>query len=118
MGISDHSRASASFDAVTPRAIIAEDELLLRQGLERLLRDGGIDVVASASDAADLVRKTKAHRPDVVDTYTWRVFEPEELARYAGSFGLSLVAACSEFDATSRPTPDRPRMQLVFAKGA
>jgi DNA-binding NarL/FixJ family response regulator len=51
-----------------PRAIIAEDELLLRQGLERLLIDGGIDVVASASDAADLVRKTKAHRPDVVIT--------------------------------------------------
>jgi DNA-binding NarL/FixJ family response regulator len=51
-----------------PRAILAEDELLLRQGLERLLTDGGIDVVASASDAADLVRKTKAHRPDVVIT--------------------------------------------------
>ena len=53
---------------MAPRAIIAEDELLLRQGLERLLVDGGIDVVASASDAADLVRKTKAHRPDVVVT--------------------------------------------------
>jgi DNA-binding NarL/FixJ family response regulator len=51
-----------------PRAIVADDELLLRQGLERLLTDGGIDVVASAADAADLVRKTKAHRPDVVIT--------------------------------------------------
>jgi DNA-binding NarL/FixJ family response regulator len=55
-------------DGGAPRAIVADDELLLRQGLERLLTDGGIDVVASAADAADLVRKTKAHRPDVVIT--------------------------------------------------
>jgi DNA-binding NarL/FixJ family response regulator len=55
-------------ESVLPRAIVADDELLLRQGLERLLTDGGIDVVASAADAADLVRKTKAHRPDVVIT--------------------------------------------------
>ncbi|HWK26713.1 MAG TPA: response regulator transcription factor [Solirubrobacter sp.] len=51
-----------------PRAVIADDELLLRQGLERLLTDGGIDVVASAADAGDLIRKTRAHRPDVVIT--------------------------------------------------
>jgi len=51
-----------------PRAVIADDELLLRQGLERLLTDGGIDVVASAGDATDLIRKTQAHRPDIVVT--------------------------------------------------
>ena len=51
-----------------PRAVIADDELLLRQGLERLLTDGGIDVVASAGDATDLIRKTQAHRPDIVIT--------------------------------------------------
>ena len=51
-----------------PRAVIADDELLLRQGLERLLTDGGIDVVATAGDASDLIRKTRAHRPDVVIT--------------------------------------------------
>jgi DNA-binding NarL/FixJ family response regulator len=51
-----------------PRAVIADDELLLRQGLERLLTDGGIEVVASAGDATDLIRKTQAHRPDIVVT--------------------------------------------------
>jgi hypothetical protein len=30
-------------DGGAPRAIVADDELLLRQGLERLLTDGGID---------------------------------------------------------------------------
>ena len=50
------------------RAVIADDELLLRQGLERLLSDGGIEVVASAGDAVELIRKTRAHRPDVVVT--------------------------------------------------
>jgi DNA-binding NarL/FixJ family response regulator len=48
--------------------VIADDELLLRQGLERLLTEGGIDVVATAGDAPDLIRKTRAHRPDVVIT--------------------------------------------------
>ena len=51
-----------------PRAVIADDELLLRQGLERLLTEGGIEVVASAGDAGELIRKTRAHRPDVVIT--------------------------------------------------
>jgi len=89
-----------------------------RLGERAFDRDGVRGVERKSMDGDRLtVRLEYAQRPDVVDTYTWRVFEPEELARYAGSFGLSLVAACSEFDATSRPTPDRPRMQLVFAKG-
>jgi DNA-binding NarL/FixJ family response regulator len=50
------------------RAVIAEDELLFRAGLARLLTEGGIEVVAQAGDAEDMVRKVGAHRPDVVVT--------------------------------------------------
>jgi DNA-binding NarL/FixJ family response regulator len=50
------------------RAVIAEDELLFRAGLARLLTEGGFDVVGQAADAEDLVRKVGAHRPDVVVT--------------------------------------------------
>jgi DNA-binding NarL/FixJ family response regulator len=50
------------------RAVIAEDELLFRAGLVRLLTESGIDVVGQAADADDLVRKVGAHRPDVVVT--------------------------------------------------
>jgi DNA-binding NarL/FixJ family response regulator len=45
--------------------VIGEDDVLLREGLARLLGDAGLDVVAQAGDAHDLLRKTLAHRPDV-----------------------------------------------------
>jgi len=51
---------------VTPlRAVIADDELLLREGVARLLEEAGIEVVAQAGDAPDLLRKVAAHKPDV-----------------------------------------------------
>jgi DNA-binding NarL/FixJ family response regulator len=45
--------------------VIAEDHLLLREGLSRLLTEGGFEVVAQAADAPELVRKVSAHHPDV-----------------------------------------------------
>jgi DNA-binding NarL/FixJ family response regulator len=50
------------------RAVIGEDELLFREGLVRLLREGGFDVVAQAADAPELVRKVHGHRPSLVVT--------------------------------------------------
>jgi DNA-binding NarL/FixJ family response regulator len=48
-----------------PRVIIGEDDVLLREGIARLLAEAGFEVVAQAGDAVDLVRKALAHRPDV-----------------------------------------------------
>jgi DNA-binding NarL/FixJ family response regulator len=45
--------------------VVAEDQLLLREGLSRLLTDCGFEVVAQSADADDLRRKVAAHRPDV-----------------------------------------------------
>jgi DNA-binding NarL/FixJ family response regulator len=39
--------------------------MLLREGVARLLEDAGMEVVAQAGDAEDLLRKTNAHKPDV-----------------------------------------------------
>jgi len=50
------------------RVVIAEDSVLLRAGLVRLLEDAGFDVVGQACDAEDLLRKVRAHRPDLVVT--------------------------------------------------
>lgn len=47
------------------RVVIGEDDVLMRAGLARLLADEGLDVVAQAGDAPDLLRKVVAHRPDV-----------------------------------------------------
>jgi DNA-binding NarL/FixJ family response regulator len=48
------------------RAVIAEDSVLLREGLSRLLTEAGIEIVGQAGDGEDLLRKTRAHKPDVV----------------------------------------------------
>jgi DNA-binding NarL/FixJ family response regulator len=47
------------------RVVIADDAMLLRQGAARLLEDAGFEVVAQAGDAEDLLRKVRAHTPDV-----------------------------------------------------
>jgi DNA-binding NarL/FixJ family response regulator len=47
------------------RVVIAEDSILLRAGLARLLHDAGIDVVAQAADADDLLLKVRSYTPDV-----------------------------------------------------
>jgi DNA-binding NarL/FixJ family response regulator len=47
------------------RVVIGEDDVLMRAGLARLLADEGLDVVAEAGDAPDLLRKVMAHKPDV-----------------------------------------------------
>jgi DNA-binding NarL/FixJ family response regulator len=47
------------------RVVVADDSVLLREGVVRLLGEGGFDVVAQAGDADDLRRKVYAHKPDV-----------------------------------------------------
>ena len=47
------------------RVVIADDSVLLREGAARLLEDAGFDVVGQAGDAEDLLRKVRAHKPDV-----------------------------------------------------
>ena len=47
------------------RVVIAEDLALLRDGLTRLLRDNGFDVVAAVADGDALVSAVLSERPDV-----------------------------------------------------
>jgi DNA-binding NarL/FixJ family response regulator len=48
------------------RVVIADDEVLLREGLERLLSEAGLDVVGKVGTADELRRKVELVRPDVV----------------------------------------------------
>jgi DNA-binding NarL/FixJ family response regulator len=50
------------------RVVVGEDEPLVREGIVHVLEDAGFEVVGVAADAPDLVRKTNAHKPDVVVT--------------------------------------------------
>jgi DNA-binding NarL/FixJ family response regulator len=47
------------------RAVIAEDAVLLREGLARLLEEGGFEVVDAVDNGEDLLRAVERHQPDV-----------------------------------------------------
>jgi DNA-binding NarL/FixJ family response regulator len=47
------------------RVVIAEDSVLLRDGIARLLEEAGFEVVGQAGDGEDLLRKVGAHDPEV-----------------------------------------------------
>jgi DNA-binding NarL/FixJ family response regulator len=55
-------------EATPIRIVVGEDQPIFRMGLVDVLEEAGFDVVAVAEAADDLVRKTRAHRPDVVVT--------------------------------------------------
>jgi DNA-binding NarL/FixJ family response regulator len=48
------------------RVVVADDSMLTREGIVRLLRDAGIEVVAEAEDADALLRHVASILPDVV----------------------------------------------------
>jgi DNA-binding NarL/FixJ family response regulator len=47
------------------RVVVADDSVLLREGVVRLLEEQGFEVVGQAGDADELMRKVAAHEPDV-----------------------------------------------------
>lgn len=47
------------------RVALAEDSVLLREGLARLLGEAGFEVVAQCDNAADLLLKVRSYDPDV-----------------------------------------------------
>jgi DNA-binding NarL/FixJ family response regulator len=50
------------------RIVVGEDQPLVREGIVRVLEEGGFEVVGVAADGPDLVRKAAAHKPDIVIT--------------------------------------------------
>jgi DNA-binding NarL/FixJ family response regulator len=50
------------------RVVVGEDDSLVREGIVSVLEKEGFEVVGVAGDAPELIRKTNAHRPDVVVT--------------------------------------------------
>jgi DNA-binding NarL/FixJ family response regulator len=48
------------------RVVLAEDSVLLREGLLRLLADSGFDVVYACGEAESFLRAVELHRPDLV----------------------------------------------------
>ncbi len=57
--------SSAAEASPTLRVVIGEDDVLLREGIARILQGAGLDVVALAGDADELLSKILAFRPDI-----------------------------------------------------
>ena len=55
-------------DTPAIRVLVGEDQVLVREGIVRVLEEAGLEIVGICGDAEDLVRKADAHRPDVVLT--------------------------------------------------
>jgi DNA-binding NarL/FixJ family response regulator len=53
-------------DERSVRVVIAEDSILLREGIARILGETGFEVVGQSSNADDLLLKVRSYRPDVV----------------------------------------------------
>jgi DNA-binding NarL/FixJ family response regulator/class 3 adenylate cyclase len=47
------------------RVVLADDSVLLREGIARLLEDAGFEVVAQGGTAEDLLRHVGLHKPDI-----------------------------------------------------
>ena len=47
------------------RVVVADDTVLIREGITSLLRSAGAEVVAQAGDGEQLLREVRAHAPDV-----------------------------------------------------
>ena len=48
------------------RAALADDDVLLREGLASLLQGAGFEVIGKCGDAAELIALVREHRPDLV----------------------------------------------------
>jgi len=57
--------ASRASNGTGMRVVVAEDSVLLREGIARLLEDAGIEVVGQAGTADELMLKVRSYKPDV-----------------------------------------------------
>jgi DNA-binding NarL/FixJ family response regulator/class 3 adenylate cyclase len=66
VGLSGDFPALRARPGATPvRVVLADDSVLLREGIARLLLEAGFDIVAQSGNAEDLLRHVAMHKPDV-----------------------------------------------------
>jgi len=100
---------------LTVRVVLADDSLLLREGIARLLEEAGFDVVAQATDATELLAAIREQRPDVaiVDirmppTHTDEGLKAAEAIRaeYGTSVGILVLSQYVEMSFALRLVTD------------
>src|SRR5213075_549889 len=61
----DEGRGRNPPRVVVMRVAVAEDSVLLREGIARLLEDSGFEVVGQSGTAEDLLLKVRSYKPDI-----------------------------------------------------
>jgi DNA-binding NarL/FixJ family response regulator len=90
----------------SPRLVVADDDVLLREGLVTLLERHGFDVVGAAGDASQLLAYARAHEPDlaIVDirmppTHTTEGLEAAmEIRRVLPDVAVLVLSAYTELE--------------------
>jgi ActR/RegA family two-component response regulator len=59
------NRAGAAAGRPAPRVVLADDDVLLREGLASLLDRSGFDVVGQAGNGVELLAQVRAERPEL-----------------------------------------------------
>lgn len=69
LDMNDHADPSAGVQEppvdTRTRVVVADDSVLVREGVARLLEDAGFDVVGRSATAADLLLKVRSYDPDI-----------------------------------------------------
>jgi DNA-binding NarL/FixJ family response regulator len=97
---------SSSQSPARGRVVVADDDVLLREGLTSLLRHAGFDVVAQAGDASGLLGLVREHRPDLAlidirmppEHRTEGLAAAHEIRRECASTGIVLLSAYVEVE--------------------
>ena len=98
------------------RVVVADDSLLTRGGIVRMLQEAGVDVVAEAADGRELLERADEFRPDiaVVDIKMPPTFTDEglvaaaELRRRHPSLGILVLSQYLEADYAMRLIEEVP----------
>jgi DNA-binding NarL/FixJ family response regulator len=99
------------------RVVIADDSVLLREGIVSLLSNAGVDVAAQASSGEELLRAVDEHEPDVVivdirmpPTHTEEGLEAAHAirARHPG-IGILILSQHVEVGIATRLLAERPQ---------
>ncbi|HYH13413.1 MAG TPA: class I SAM-dependent methyltransferase [Thermomicrobiales bacterium] len=86
-----------------------------RQGERTTIQEGVEIVTRQRLDGDRLIVDLDYRDHDERETFDWQVFTPHTITDLAISVGFEPVLACTAFNEPLPPSPDSPRMQMVFA---